>query len=214
MRDATELILETSRRFGQELIVVALGPLTNLALALGRDRQALSQVGRVVVMGGAVAVPGNTTAAAEFNFYVDPEAAATVIDSELPIELIPLDVTHQTVVKQTVLADRLARSPSPVAQFVADFTVHGFASESGGLGGLVMHDPLAMGVALDPSLVGFEPHHVVVECQGQTTRGMSVADRRPASGRRPLRPNCRVAMSVDAARFIDTFLDRVCPASR
>src|SRR5262249_30025069 len=103
----------------------------------------------------------------------------------LPRELLPPDVAHQTVVKQTVLADRLARSPSPVAQFVADFTVHGFASESGGLGGLVMHDPLAMGVALDPSLVGFEPHHVVVECQGQTTRGLSVGGGPPAGIRSP-----------------------------
>src|SRR5204862_195840 len=95
MLDGPDLILETADRFREELVIVALGPLTNLAVALSRDRRALSRVGRIVVMGGAVAVPGNVTAAAEFNFYVDPEAAAAVFEADLPLELVPLDVTQQ-----------------------------------------------------------------------------------------------------------------------
>jgi inosine-uridine nucleoside N-ribohydrolase len=215
MCDAADLILEMSDRFGEELVVVALGPLTNLATALGRDARRLAQAGRVVVMGGAVSTPGNVTPAAEYNFYVDPEAAAAVFEADLPLELVPLDVTRQAVLGQGALAGRLARDPSAVARFVADFTLHGFAfGAAGGDGGITLHDPLAMAVALDPSLVGFEPLHVAVECEGRITRGASVGDRRPMPSHRKRRPNCRVATSVDVPRFLRLFLDRLCPASR
>jgi inosine-uridine nucleoside N-ribohydrolase len=210
MRDGADLILEMADRFGEDLVVVALGPLTNLATALARDPSRLAQAGRFVVMGGAVAAPGNVTAGAEFNFHVDPEAAAAVLGAGLPLELVPLDVTSQALLRQSELAARLDRRPSRVTRFVADFTLHGFAS---GDGAIVLHDPLAVGVALDPSLVGFEPLHVEVECEGRITRGMSIADRRPAQSHRGRRPNCRVAMSVDAPRFLELFLDRLCPGS-
>ncbi len=213
MRDGVDLILETVDRFRGELVVVALGPLTNLAVALARDRRVLSQAGRIVVMGGAVSVPGNVTPAAEFNFYVDPEAAAAVFDSGLPLDLVPLDVTRQVVVDQADLARRLAGRPSRLARFVADFTLHGFASGQGDEG-IILHDPLAMGVALDPSLVGFESLHVEIECEGRAARGLSLADRRPLPPHRRHRPNCRVAMTVDAPRFLDVFLDRLCLGSR
>ena len=213
MNDGADLILETADRFGADLVVVALGPLTNLATALERDARRLARAGRIVVMGGAVGAPGNVTPAAEFNFYVDPEAAAAVFDAGLALELVPLDVTRQAVLRQSGLAARLSECPSRIARFVADFTLHGFAfAAERGDGGIALHDPLAVGVALDPSLVGFEPLHVEVECEGGITRGMSVADRRPLGSRRQPRPNCHVALSVDAARFLKLFLDRLCPA--
>jgi len=214
MRDGPDLILEMADRFGDELVIVAIGPLTNLALALTRDRRRLSRVGRVVVMGGAVRVPGNVTPGAEFNFYVDPEAAAAVLEAGLPIDLVPLDVTAQVVLAEAELARRLATCPSPLARFVADFTLHGFAFDPDRPGGgMPLHDPLAVGVALDPSLVGFEALHVEVECEGRATRGLSLADRREIPVHRKRRPNCRVATTVDAARFLRLFLDRLCPAS-
>lgn len=214
MRDAADLILETADRFREELTVVALGPLTNLALALTRDAKRLRRVGRVVVMGGAIAVPGNTTPAAEFNFYVDPEAAAAVFEADLPLEIVPLDVTRQVALPKSELVAALDRSPSPIARFVSDFTLHGFglASERGD-GAIFMHDPLAMAVALDPTFVGFEPLHVEIEYEGRITRGLSLADRRPIPRHRRRHPNCRVALSVDAPRFLRFFLDRLCPAS-
>jgi inosine-uridine nucleoside N-ribohydrolase len=210
-RDGADLILEMADRFGKELVVVALAPLTNLAVAVERDLARLRRVGRIVIMGGAVAAPGNVTPVAEYNFYVDPEAAAAVFEAGLPLELVPLDATRQVVLRQSDLGARLHRCPSRIAQFVADFTLHGFAfGDERGDGGIALHDPLAVGAALDPSLVGYEALHVEVECDGRITRGMSVADRRPHS-KRP--PNCRVAMSVDAPRFLDLFLDRLCPVS-
>jgi inosine-uridine nucleoside N-ribohydrolase len=214
MRAAADVILETADRLREDLILVALGPLTNLATVLRKEPSGLSRVGRIVVMGGAIAAPGNITPAAEFNFYVDPEAAAIVFDAGLPIELVPLDATRQTVLRRGEFGRRLDGSASPVTRFVADFTRHGFAFGAGrGDAGIILHDPLAMGVALDPSLASLEPMHVEVEYEGRLTRGMSVADRRPMTSRRKRRPNCRVALSVDAPRFIRLFLDRLCPAS-
>jgi purine nucleosidase/pyrimidine-specific ribonucleoside hydrolase len=211
--DGAELILESAARFGGELVIVALGPLTNLALALRRDRARLASVGRVVVMGGAVAVPGNVTPVAEFNFYADPEAASEVLEAGLPVELIPLDVTRRVVLARAALETRLSACPGRLARFIGDFTAKGFAfGEESGEGGLTLHDPLAMAVALERTLVGFEALALQVECEGSLTRGMSVADRRLPS-RRTRPPNVRVATSVDAERFISFLLDRLCPAS-
>lgn len=213
-RDGADLILDMADRYGKDLIVVALAPLTNLAVAVERDPAKLRRVGRIVIMGGAVAVPGNVTPGAEYNFYVDPDAAATVFEAGLPLEVVPLDVTRQVVLRQSELAARLDRCPSRIAQFVADFTLHGFAfGDERGDGGIALHDPLAVGAALDPSLVGYEALRVEVEYQGRIALGMSVADRRPFRSHHRGRPNCRVAMSVDAPRFLGLFLDRLCPAS-
>jgi purine nucleosidase/pyrimidine-specific ribonucleoside hydrolase len=215
MRPAPEVILETVDRWGAELTIVALGPLTNLAAALALDGRRLARAGRVVVMGGAIAVPGNITPAAEFNFYVDPEAAALVLEAGLNLELISLDVTRRVVLAQTALTDRLRRCPDDrIARFILDFTLHGFAfgAEREG-GGIVLHDPLAMAVALDPSLVTFEPLSVEVECEGKLTRGLSVADRREIPSHRKRVPACRVAVDVDATRVLELVLERLCPAS-
>jgi purine nucleosidase/pyrimidine-specific ribonucleoside hydrolase len=212
--DAPDLILEMAARFHDELVVVALGPLTNVAVALRQDPGRMRRVRRLVVMGGAVAVPGNVTPAAEFNFYVDPEAAAYVLAGGLPIELISLDVTCRVILQRTVLEERIASLPNPLRGFIADFTRKGFDSAAEiGESGIILHDPLAVGVALDPSLVTFEPFHVEIECAGTLTRGMSLADRRPIPAARKAPANCRVATSVDTPRFLSLFLERLCPAS-
>lgn len=210
--DGAEMILETSDRFAGRLIVVALGPLTNIALALRREGGRLARAARIVVMGGAVSVPGNVTATAEFNMHVDPEAAAEVFASGLPIELVPLDVTRQTAVTSRDLRSALRSLGGRTARFIEDFTAHGFDFETQrGDGTMALHDPLAVGVAVDPSLVILESLHVAVECQGSLTRGMTVADRRPHRGTPPA--TCRAAVKVDAPRFLRLFLERVCRAS-
>ena len=214
MRSGPEVILDAADRWGPDLTVVALGPLTNLALALQQDPRRLGRVGRIVVMGGAIAVPGNITPAAEFNFYVDPEAAAAVLEAGLPVELVPLDVTRRVVLAQTVLTERLLRCSDRVARFILDFTLHGFAfGAERENGGIVLHDPLAMAVALDPSLVTFDPFHVEIECEGRLARGLSLADRREIPSHRKRAPTCRVAVDVDAERVLQMVLERLCPVS-
>ncbi len=214
MLGAADLILETAERYPGRLVIVALGPLTNLALALERDAARLRLAERIVVMGGAVAVPGNVTPAAEFNLYVDPEAAAAVFNAGLPIELIPLDVTRQVLLTRAALGEALGRVPGRRARFVEDFSTFGFDfADAHGERGIVLHDPLAMAVAVEPGLVGFEPFHVDVECEGAITRGMTVADRREIPAHRRKAPNCRAALRVDVERSLQFFLERVCRTS-
>jgi purine nucleosidase/pyrimidine-specific ribonucleoside hydrolase len=165
-------------------------------------------------MGGAVGVPGNVTPAAEFNFYVDPEATAQVLASGLPIELVPLDVTRGALLPRHLLEERCAARRTALSRFVMDMTRLGFEM-AGALGedGITLHDPVALAVALDPALAAFEPMGVEVECRGALTRGMSVADRRAIPVERKAPATCRVALGLRTERFLDLFLERLCPAS-
>ena len=197
---APQLILETAARWGRALTIVALGPLTNLALALELDGARLASVGRVVVMGGAVDVPGNVTPAAEFNMHVDPDAAARVFAAGLAVDLVPLDVTRRTVLTRVALEAALARAPGRLADRIAAFTERAFhADHARGDRGMALHDPLAVGVAVDPGLVAWEGARLVVGPDGETHR-------------QPGPPNCRIAHRVDADRFVSMFLARLCPA--
>jgi inosine-uridine nucleoside N-ribohydrolase len=197
---APELIVEMAARRGRALTLVALGPLTNLALALELDATRLASVGRVVIMGGAIDVPGNVTPAAEFNMHVDPDAAARVFAAGLALDLVPLDVTRLTVLTRAELDTALARAPGRLADRIAAFTAHAFhVDRARGDGGIALHDPLAVGVAVDPGLVEWERARVTVGPDGETRREPGPA-------------NCRIARAVDARRFVATFLARLCPA--
>jgi inosine-uridine nucleoside N-ribohydrolase len=199
--DAVSVILDAARRHGRELTIVALGPLTNLALALKADAAVMGRVGRVVAMGGAVDVPGNVTPTAEFNMNVDPEAAHRVLAAGLPLELVPLDATRQAVLPRAGMRATLARSPGTLASRIQAFSERGFRiSHTDGEAGMALHDPLAAAVAVDPSLVKWEAVHLAVGPDGETHR---------ASGS----PNCRFARAVDRDRFTRLFLDRLCPTT-
>jgi len=198
---ATSVIVEAARRLGDRLTLIALGPLTNLALALETDPGALHRVGRLVIMGGAVDVPGNVTPAAEFNIHVDPEAAARVWAAGLPIDLVPLDATRQAILLRGELMAALAKAPGPVATRIAAFTERGFrVDREGGARGMVLHDPLAVGVGVDPTVVTWEPARLTVGPEGETRRAAGA-------------PNCRLARVVDRERFLSILLERLCPAS-
>jgi inosine-uridine nucleoside N-ribohydrolase len=198
---AARAIVQMARRRGRMLTLVALGPLTNVAQAIELDRTALAGVGRLVVMGGAVDVPGNVTPTAEFNAHVDPEAAARVVAAGLPLELVPLDVTRRVILRRSVLEAGLGRAPRRLAEFVSAVTRPAFRVESAaGEPGIALHDPLAVGVALDSSFVTFEPLRLGIGTGGETRRQAGP-------------PNCRVAVAVDAARFLPWFLERLCRAS-
>jgi len=193
--------VDAARRLQRLLTLVALGPLTNLALALKADAGALPLVGRVVAMGGAVDVPGNVTPAAEFNFHVDPEAAHRVLAAGLALDLVPLDATRQAVLPRAGMRAALARAPGPLASRIQAFSERGFRIDhAGGAQGMMLHDPLALAAALDPTLVEWEPVRLAIGGDGETRR---------AAGE----PNCRVARGVDTDRFLRLFLDRLCPAS-
>ena len=199
--DGPDFIVDAARRAREPLTLIALGPLTNVALALARDRRAVAGLARVVVMGGAVDVPGNVTPTAEFNFHVDPEAAARVLDAGLDVDLVPLDATRQALLPRAALEAALAERPGPFAARCAAFTAIGFRVDAArGLAGMILHDPLAVAVALDPTLVTWDAARITVADDGTTRRAAGV-------------PNCRVAGRVDAGRVIANLLERLCPAS-
>jgi purine nucleosidase/pyrimidine-specific ribonucleoside hydrolase len=198
---AAELIARTADELEGNLTLIALGPLTNVARALAADPAALGRIGRLVIMGGAVRVPGNVTPAAEFNMHVDPEAAARVFAAGLPIDLVPLDATHQVILSRDRLERALARAPRPLADLVAAFTARSFgADRARGRPGMILHDPLAVGVAIG-EFVEWEAMRLVIDREGAT---------RPEAGA----ANCRVATRVRAEEFLAAFLERLPAALR
>jgi purine nucleosidase/pyrimidine-specific ribonucleoside hydrolase len=211
MQDAVVCILDLIRRAPGELTLVALGPLTNLALAWRRDAHAFQHLVELVIMGGAVTVPGNVTPVAEFNIHVDPEAAQIVFASGVPITLIGLDVTERVRLTGELIDLSVRPVGSPLSQFVMDCTARtiAYSSRVERPPGMAMHDPLAVGALIDPTLVHTVPLSVQVETKGELTRGMLVADRRHLRSDLVARANVRVALDVDADRFLEMFLRRL-----
>lgn len=202
---ADQLIRLAATRPG-ELTLVALGPLTNVALALLRRPDLPRLLKAVVLMGGAFAYPGNTSPTAEFNIWVDPEAARLVFEAGFPLTVVPLDATMGALLDEGHLAQL---DDGPVARFVRDVTrsYMDLSERRRGRRAAAMHDPLATAIALDPSLMADAPTiPVTVETAGVWTRGMTIGDRRP--GQREDAPSGRavVCFAADAPRFFADFL--------
>ena len=208
---AVDVLLKAAEEYGSDLTIVALGPLTNLATALQRDRSTLQKVGRIAIMGGAVKVPGNISAAAEFNFFVDPDAAQMVMESGIPLTLVGLDVAMKAPLPRKDIEDYAREHPSALAQFIADCTgiYMAFYRDNEGFHGCYLHDPLALGVAIDPSLVSTESVYMVVETQGKFTSGMSLADLRDRRDESNFPPNVDACLDVDTDRFLKLFYELI-----
>jgi inosine-uridine nucleoside N-ribohydrolase len=158
-----------------------------------------------------VTVPGNVTPVAEFNIYVDPEAAQIVFASGVPITLIGLDVTEQVRLTAEMIDQNIRPTGSPLSQFVVDCTAQTiqFSTRVERPPGMAMHDPLAVGALIDPSIVHTLPLLVQVETKGELTTGMLVVDRRALLTDLKAPANVDVALEVDAARFMELFLHRL-----
>lgn len=206
------MILSAAKEYGDRLNIIALGPLTNLATAIQKDAATMKQIGRIIIMGGAVTVPGNITAAAEFNFFVDPHAAQIVMESGIPLTLVGLDVAMKAPLTRQVVEENLQRRPTKVTQFIADCTgiYMAFYRDHEGFHGCYLHDPLAMAVAIDPSLVTTESLYMVVETEGRFTTGLSLADRRDRRDDKSNPPNVEACLDVDTKRFLKLFDKLVC----
>ncbi|HEY9631429.1 MAG TPA: nucleoside hydrolase [Coleofasciculaceae cyanobacterium] len=211
--DAIEVLLKAAEEYGNNLTIVALGPLTNLATALEKDRTTLQKVGRIVIMGGAVKVPGNISAAAEFNFFVDPHAAQMVMESGIPLTLVGLDVAMKAPLARSEVEAYAQKNPSPVSQFIVDCTgiYMAFYRDNESFHGCYLHDPLAVGVAIDSSLVSTESVYMVVETDGKFTAGMSLADLRDRRDEANFPPNVDACLEVDTERFLKLFYDLLQP---
>jgi len=160
----------------------------------------MTRVSELIVMGGTVLAPGNVTPYAEFNVFVDPEAAGIVLSSGIPIVLLPLDVTRQVILPR----ERLKPFGSVVPGLVGD-TLHQCVG-AGKFGGWHVHDPLAVGAAIDPSFTDRTPARVDVELHAASSRGMTMLD---TSRSAQSRLNVQLALHVDAPRFVEFFADRI-----
>lgn len=202
--EAADLLLERIDRYGEALTVIATAPMTNLARAARRDPFAFRRVGQIVQMGGAIRVPGNISPLAEYNLYVDPEAAAEVVASGARLRLVPLDVTLQVALLRSELRRLAQERDSAVFQFVREITVLCMDAHQKflGLDGIHLHDPAAVAAALDPTLFTWEPVRISVRT-GEAERGRTLATADTTS---PV----AVATAVDAKRFLSLFTERVC----
>ena len=176
---AADAIIETARSTA-ELVIVTLGPLSNLALALRKAPEIVSQVSRCVVMGGAACTNGNVTPAAEYNIWCDPEAARIVFRSGLPIEMIGWEFSTGEFVLSLDDIETLRGIGSAFADFTIDCNIkgmRGYEVQTGEIG-ISLPDGVAMAVAIDPSICTARSRHLVdVECDSQLTRGMTVVDK-------------------------------------
>ncbi len=214
--NAIDRIIAEAHALKGELVLVATGPLTNIAAALLREPALPRLVKRLVLMGGAFRQGGNVTPAAEFNIWHDPEAARATFRAfagagAAPLVAVGLDVTHQTQLMPedlAALAERCASLPRgpELTRFLDDAARFYFdlMLEWRGKRMFIMHDPLAIAAAIDPSLITTERVAVDIETAGELTRGMTVADWRGVWKRKP---GADVAVAVEAKRFIAEFLD-------
>ncbi len=220
-RFGPDLIIEMIHKYPHEITLIPIGPLTNIALAVSKDPSIAALVKDIVIMGGSIS-GGNVTGAAEANIYNDPEAAQIVFNAGWMVTMVGSDVGERTLITRKYLAE-LQSSHGPQSDFIAkigDFYLT--RSEKSGYAGAAMYDPLAVGIALDPTLGTLKEMHVDVETKGEFTRGETVANRRGSNeknvlhgdhyeieGAIDLKPNARVCLASDADRFLELFVSRI-----
>jgi purine nucleosidase len=204
---AIDLIIDTILSNPGEISLVAIGPLTNIALAVRREPRIVEAVREVFIMGGAIRVGGNTTPLAEYNIYCDPHAAHIVFHSGLPLTLVPLDVTYQTILTGKDV-DRLLEIQSPISRFIADATrfYMEFHNEYQNIEGCVINDPLALALTFAPDLVDTEHLFVDVDISGGVSMGKTFADFYQMT---KTEPNMHTALGVRGRDFIELFLERM-----
>lgn len=194
---APEAIVAMVEEFAGELVFVSVGPMTNLAIAMSLRPQIVDQIARVVIMGGAYFNPGNRTPYAEFNAYIDPDALDQVFQAQWnEIYAVGLDVTHQVEISPAIwnTIPKDAGGTAGLVRAVSKSAIEGATRD-----GFYLHDPLAVGVGLDPSIVTAGNYSVRVETAGER-RGQTIVEE---GG------NVRVAKEVDATAFMRQFCDAV-----
>jgi len=214
---AVDFIIEASHKY-DDLWLIPTGPLTNIAAALIKDPTLTERIKGISLMGGSMTY-GGSTAAAEFNIYVDPEAADVVFRSGVPLKMFGLNVTRMASATVERL-DRIRAIGTPFARTVADLVEFYRSSlhKVYGLEGASIHDPLAAVIFIKPELFTMQPMNVQIELNGTLTRGMTVCDYRYVGHEgkgiygeegiiRGAEPNCDVAVDMDVDGFFDLLTD-------
>ncbi|MEM6897418.1 MAG: nucleoside hydrolase [Pseudomonadota bacterium] len=203
---AVDFIIDEARR-EDGITICTLGPLTNVATALERAPDIAGRIGRIVLMGGAYFEVGNITPAAEFNIYVDPEAARAVFASGVPLTVAPLDLTHKMLTSAEWVG-RMRDLATPVGAAVAGWTdfFERFDVAKYGSAGAPLHDPCVIAHVIDPTLFSGRDVNVEIEVDSPLTRGMTVADWWGVTDR-PV--NATFLGDGDRTRFFDLLTTRL-----
>ncbi|OXM99521.1 nucleoside hydrolase [Bifidobacterium vansinderenii] len=204
---AVDFIIDAVKTYGKDLVYVPTGPMTNIAAALAKAPEIKDEIGKIVLMGGALTVCGNVDPWQEANISQDPDAADELFRSGAPVTMVGLDVTLQTLLtyKETATWRELG---TPAGRFLADMTdyyIKAYETTAPKLGGCGLHDPLAVGVAVDPTLVSTLKINMKVDVDGPT-RGRTIGDNDRLND--PVK-TMQVAVGVDVPRFLNEFMTRI-----
>lgn len=196
-KDAIETIYEEALKLRGELEIVAVGPLTNIAQALLKHPDLKKLIKHITIMGGAMR-GGNMTQVAEFNIFVDPEAAKIVFEAGIPMTMVGLDVTLKTIISEEEMQayKTIDTKAGKLTYEILNYMVE--RSKVDNLEEAVMHDGLALGVCIHPEFVNTESYYVNVETKGEFTYGHTFCDVENITGKEP---NCQVALQVDAEAY-------------
>lgn len=205
--DAVDVIIEACLGADEAITICPVGPLTNVATAIAREPSIVATIREVALMGGGFFAGGNTTPVAEFNIFVDPDAASIVFNSGVPITMFPLDVTHQALVLPEDLK-RFRELGTPVGDAVAGML--GYYEQHDvevyGTEGAPLHDPCVIAYLLDKTLFGGKPCRVDIETESELTMGETVVDWWGVTG---VDPNAVVMNAIDRDRFFDLVVERI-----
>jgi len=201
---AVELMKERLLKSKEPITIVAIGPMTNLAILNILYPRVFSQIEEIIFMGGAAFCPGNITSGAEFNIYVDPDAADLVFNSGVKLKMIGLDVTMKTILKK----DKIENSNDSGDEAYKFFrrlinNALEIMPQSMEKGGIALHDPLAIGACLSNDILKYKEYDLKVETEGSEGLGVTLVDDRSWS---ESKKNAKVAVEVDNNDFIDLFL--------
>ncbi|MFC4401716.1 nucleoside hydrolase [Gracilibacillus xinjiangensis] len=202
---AVDLIIEKLLTTDEQITLVPTGPLTNIAMALMKEPEIKQNIKEIILMGGGSY--GNWTPAAEFNIYVDGEAAKVVFESGIPIRMFGLDITHQ-VLATSETVNELRVMKNKVADFIAElfiFFIQAYKDHFDFDGGPI-HDACTIAHLIDPTIFTFKHLHVDIETKGEHTYGMTVIDRHGVTGKQP---NVFVATGFDEEKFWKMFKDAI-----
>ncbi len=207
-QSGVDFYIEAAHKYGKDLIIIPTGPMTNLAAALKKDPEIADLIGNVTFMGGALTVEGNVTPVAEANINQDPKAADEVMKSNLPLTMVGLDVTLRTLLtkNETKQWRELGTASGKAFADITDFYIDAYYNLDIDKRGCALHDPLAVGVGIDPSFVSTISLFMKVVYQEGPYYGRTIGDNAKLNDPNP---NVKVAVNVDKERYLKAFMDRL-----